>query len=121
MQRTFSIPVYNCKVVLIVEPDINDAIRRVYKKHRLGSHEEFWYAGVVWPTENIHTYYLLYGSKYLTINMFVHEISHLGNRILRDRGHNSSADDEPLAYLNGHLAETVHSILQKQNIPFVTK
>ena len=120
LRKTISIPVYNCKVVVIIDNDINPHAKKIFKKHKI-EYEGMFYAIVINPPDDIHLYYILLSYPDLTLNTFVHEITHLGAFILQDRGHTSSDADEPLAYLNGYLAGEIEKIMDKNNIPFIKK
>lgn len=119
IRRTLNIGLYDCKVVVCFAPDINEQSRKIHQRHRLDYNGDQDYACVIVPPESVHLYYLLYGTSSLTLNRFVHEITHLGGTILKDRGHELSGDDEPLAYLNGYLAEEIYKIMVKNQIDFI--
>jgi hypothetical protein len=118
IKRTINIPVYNCKVVVYFDHDINDLARKLCKKHKVEREDGEAYAEVFGIAEHIHLYFILFSVPSLTMNLFVHEITHLGGRILKDRGHHNPDHDEPLAYLNGYLAGEIEKIMQKNQIEF---
>lgn len=119
VRRTINIPLYGCKVYVVFAPDTNEESARICKKlgyRRAGGSN---YAEVI-GCETVHAYYILYSTDHLTLNILVHEVTHLGGLILKDRGYNQS-DDEPLAYLNGYLAGELENIMIRNNIPFIQK
>lgn len=120
-KRTINIPLYNCKVVVYFDHDINDIAKKLCKKHKVEREDGETYAEVFGVSENIHLYYILFSLPYFNLNLFVHELTHLGGKILRDRGHSNPEQDEPLAYLNGYLAGEIEKIMEKNNITFIKK
>ena len=119
LKRTISIPLYDCKVIVIFAPDINIESKRICRKHKIDSEDSAEeYCSVISSPDSVHLYYILFGTDYLTLNRFVHEISHLGGSILKSRGY-TQIDDEPLAYLNGYIAQEIEKIMLKNNIEFI--
>lgn len=118
LRRTIDIPVYGCKVIVVFDDDINLHTKKIFKKHKIEDDGMTYYAIVISPGDNIHLYYILFSYPALTLNTFVHEITHLGAYILQERGHRSDDGDEPLAYLNGYLAGQIEKIMQRNNIEF---
>lgn len=121
IRSSFTIPVYNCKVIVIFDEDITAASKRIFKKHKMEHSGDINYAEVIYPQDTIHLYYILFSLPSLTLNLLVHEITHLGGKILMDRNHSTVDGDEPQAYLNGHIAEEIEKIMIRKNIPFIKK
>ena len=118
LKRTINIPIYQCRVVIVFDTDINEQIKLLFKKDGVEDDGSMYNALVYRPAGTLKTYYLMYGTSVFTLNIFVHELSHLSGMILKDRGENG-IDSEPLAYLAGYLAEEVEKIMLKNNIDFI--
>lgn len=121
IKKSISIPIYECKVVVCIDKDINEFAKTLYKKFGMGDVDLVESQGMVVANDTIAdtTYYLLLGIDYLNINLLMHETIHLAIRILRHRGHDSlDKGDEPVAYLGGYIAEEVYKTMVKNNIEF---
>ena len=118
IKRTLTIPIYECKVVLIFDKDISAASKRIHQRHKMEWPGHINYAEVIAINETVHLYYILFSTEYLTLNLLVHEITHLGGTILMDRGE-ETINSEPLAYLNGYLAEAIEKVMVRCNIEFI--
>lgn len=117
IRKTIKIPIYGCKIIVILDEDINEISKTLYKKFGEEWNEVEADGLVMGTNKGIHTYYLLLSTKKLDISLFTHETIHLCTKILTERGHDSLKEgDEPLAYLSGYIAEEVYKVLLRNNI-----
>lgn len=114
------IPIYRCGVAFFMEPNIEE-FKEFYKKNKTNMDEEDFrdilkdlkdkdVAGAVWTC----------GVNYICCikNMkkkghIDHELYHLTNTILTDRGVEHTRNDEPFAYFNEYLHDEFRSIIKE--------
>ena len=107
---TLKLPMYSCRVVLVIAEHVAAEATKLIKKHKLEMEFEGDAEGTV-ITPDIDLYYLVIGSKYITHNTLSHELYHVVKAVLRDRG---IGDEEAGAWLMGHLTEFVYKTLDKK-------
>jgi hypothetical protein len=115
VSKTIKVAVYSCKVIVVLTDDVDKEGARICKKHKMPVADGENYALAI-STTDVHTYYVIYNPKSININRLVHEVTHIGGMILKDRGTEESLDGENLAYLNGFLAEEIYKFVIKNHI-----
>ena len=113
-KSTIKIPLYECKVVLIVTSTMEELQQYVFKKKKvrvdvLDTH------GVVFNWGNAE-YVIALKEDSLSHNLLAHELFHLTVAITTDI---AIDDEESQAWLVGHLTEHAYKILNKKK--FVIK
>jgi len=121
IKTTIKIPVYNCKVMVLVDTffNINKESKAICKKNKVKHNGSSDYACVI-TTDDIHTYYILFSKNHMGIKTITHEVTHLGATILNDRDIDTDGDSEAFAYLNGFLAEEIEKIMEDNNLRLIT-
>lgn len=105
---------YNCKVNIIIDSNIEKHYERLCKKLKL-KYEEGNMEGAV-LTGDIDVYYLLLSREHLSHNVIGHELHHLVFNIIKDRG---ISDEEASAWISGHLNEQVYRLMETKKLyPF---
>lgn len=107
---TLKLPMYSCRVMLVITEKVDREAIRLIKKYNLDIEFEGDAEGSV-ISPDIDLYYVLIGSKYITHNTIAHELFHAVKNILRDRG---IGDEEAGSWLMGHIAEFVYKTLEKK-------
>lgn len=111
----FKVPIYNCKVKIVVSDRLKSVINRVYTKHNCIHETEEPGALCYNPGEaEIPVYYLFFDKTQLCLNFVNHEQSHLAEYILKDRG--IKPHDEVRAFLDGFLSEKIHKFFKVRKI-----
>lgn len=120
IEANIKIPLYKCKIIVLIDTffNINKENKRLCKKYKIKHEGGTDYACVI-TTYDVHTYYILFSKNHLTLNRLVHEVTHLGGTILDDRGHPTDGNSEPLAYLNGFLAEEIEKIMEDNDLKLI--
>lgn len=103
---------YNCVAHFIITNDLDNLVKKIYKKYKQSCDFEGDAEGVV-IAPDITDYHIIIDLKYLSYNTIAHEIYHAVVRITEDRG---IADEEAQAWLCGHLTETAYKFLEKKNL-----
>lgn len=118
LRKIIKIPVYSCKVIIYIEPEIGDTYRELLAKFKQEDDDDVGFDGLVMNTPgDVTTYHMLLATNALDQNVLTHESVHLAVKILKHRGHDSlSGGDEPLAYLSGFIAAEIDKILIRNNI-----
>jgi hypothetical protein len=103
---TIELPIYHLDIVIL----ISDSWETYNKKFKLNLDSEYLSAHAVTTVhpeyKEKHEIYLLLKPKYLDYNTLCHELMHLVMYICDLKGIRPEQDnDEPLAYLQGYLAE----------------
>lgn len=109
-KTTISVPLYECKVVLIVTSTMEELQQHVMKKKKVNVDVLDTY-GVVFNWGNAE-YVLALKEESLSHNLLAHELFHLTMAITTDI---DIVDEESQAWLNGHLTENVYKVLKKKN------
>lgn len=114
----FKVPIYNCRVEIVVSDNLKIIINNLYKKHNYDNDGQDVGALCYNPcSAEPGVYYLLFDKEqlsYVGLNFVNHEKSHLIEYILEDRG--IKAKDEVRSYLDGFLSEKIHSFFKKRKI-----
>jgi hypothetical protein len=111
-------PVYQFKCVVIIDKDIEKRINAYSRKHKwnlkeYGEENGDQVHGLAVNPGVIHTYYIFYSCESTTVNIIAHEISHLVDDILGDRG---IEDSEARAYLSGYMNEKIFDYVIKHKL-----
>lgn len=109
-KTTIKVPLYECKVILIVTSTMEELQQHVMKKKKANVDVLDTY-GVVFNWGNAE-YVLALKEDSLSHNLLAHEIFHLTMAITTDI---DIVDEESQAWLNGHLTENVYKSLKKKN------
>lgn len=112
---TVRVPVYNFDCEVVFADEIETHINLLRKKQKLEPMEGLVH-GYAIGGNDVHKYYLFYGISGLSINTLAHEISHLIDFVLTDRGVDPPTG-EPRAYLTGHVTEKIFEFVLKKDIP----
>lgn len=111
----FEVPIYNCRVNIIVSDNLKIIINNLFRKHNYNNDEQEVGALCYNPGDaEDGVYYLLFDKSELSLNFINHEKSHLIEYILKDRG--IKAKDEVRSYLDGFLSDKIHSFFKKRKI-----
>lgn len=108
-KSTIKVPLYECKVVLIVTSTMEELQQHVYKKKKanvdvLDTH------GVVFNWGNAE-YVIALREESMSHNLLAHELFHLVMAITHDI---DIEDEESQAWLVGYLTEQVYKVLNKK-------
>lgn len=119
-----NIPIYDVTCLIIVGNDISNVIRNMGKKRKWGKGlllgEEDNVHGYAVPIGDLKNYIIFYAQDELTPNLISHEISHLVDFILGEKG--IELTGEGRAYLTGHISEKVYEYANThQLIKWTTK
>lgn len=112
VKTTIRLPMYECKLVVILADSVSREVNKLYKKHHITEDfgDEAEGALVLLGTD---VYYLVIGLPYLTHNTIAHEIFHATVRVTEDR---DITDEETQAWLAGHLTEMLYKFLDKKKL-----
>lgn len=103
--RSIKVPLYACKFIYTITPDVPAEINNIRKKHPGVAPIEGPVEGVmIAPDEDITVYYLVLDLKYLSYNTIGHEIYHLIRAFSKHRDTNN--DEESCAWLAGFVHES---------------
>lgn len=124
IRKSIHIPHYDCTLTVIFT-DTDDSIVRtankIYKKYACKDRLEGYQDGCALSVDNCTNYFIIFKCSEDSINIstFCHEINHIKNYILKDRGiYYSPAKDEVESYLVGYLSDSVYNIMKKREITF---
>jgi hypothetical protein len=106
------LPMYGCKIHIIVTNETKQIINKLYKKFKMGEEFVDEVEGVV-ISPDMTNYHLVIDLKYLTHNTIAHEIYHAAVRITEDR---DIVDEETQAWVAGHIASVMYKFLEKKNL-----
>jgi len=111
---TIELPIYNLDIVFIIQDNWESCI----KKFKLDLDSSYLEAHAVTTVhkeyKEKHEIFLLLKPKYLDYNTLCHELMHLVMYICDLKGIRPEQDnDEPLAYLQGYLAEELFKFRDK--------
>lgn len=117
MIKVHNIDVYRCTVIFIVGEDEReldlfyyDNVKRMTDEERneiVSDMRNPRIDGCVLQTDS--GSYIVWLSRFDNESVVAHEIYHVANKILCQRGVNHDADGEPWAYLIGHLTEVFYN------------
>lgn len=114
------IPIYRCDVAFFLETDVKE-FEEFYKKNKANMDEEDFrdilkdfededVAGAVWTCG---VNYICFIKNMKKKGHADHELYHLTNTILTDRGVEHTRNDEPFAYFNEYLHDEFRDIVKK--------
>lgn len=112
LQKTFSLDIYSCKIVLIISEDLFEEERKLCEKHEDEYTEIVPSDGLTINFEN-DIYYILFKVDSISHNLLAHEIFHLVCSITDYRSIN---EEESRAWLCGYLTDLIYSYLQNKKI-----
>jgi len=117
--KVIKLKLYDCFIKVIITDTISSRVTKIYKTHKCIEKDKTENPGdnccgcVVDVDMN---YYLLYNDNYpITTNTLQHEIYHLVQVIMKQRGIESK-DDESGAWLMGFISQEVIDFLKIKNI-----
>jgi hypothetical protein len=118
---TIKVPIYKANVYVTIAPEIHKVINTFVKKKKwdtliLAEGDEFH--GMAITANNTTDYYIFYDILSTNANYINHEISHLIDDILKERGVETIG--EARAYLTGFISEKIFDFLLKKGI-FISK
>lgn len=112
------IPLYEAVCSIYIEEDISEYIRIFGKKKKwkedLTLHKDDKVEGYAVPLGNNRNYLLFFEKTRMTPNTISHEISHLVDFILEERG--IELTGEARAYLTGHISGKIYEYAHKHNL-----
>lgn len=112
LQKTFDIPLYECKVKFIVSQDARKTVNRLYKKHNTKMTFPDEVEGFM-LTMSMNQYYIIVDAKHLTFNTVCHELFHLTKAITTDR---NVFEEEQQAWVQGFCANEIFSYLKSKKV-----
>lgn len=105
---SFKIPIYNARLYFTYTDNIPEAIKSL--PHQLRTHDCHGCQGLYTAASPLYSITV----SNLTYDTITHEIGHVARQLLEDIGFKIKAsNDEPLAYLEGYLADQIHHRLKK--------
>lgn len=117
MHKTIiQVPVYQFKCIVIMDQEIEKRISSFVKRHKWNEtilREGDEVHGLAINPGLVHTYYIFYSTESLTPNIITHEVSHLVDYVMGDKG---MADTETRAYLAGYLNEKIFDYVLKNKL-----
>jgi hypothetical protein len=121
MQKlTIQVPVYQFKCIVIIDDDIEKRINSFIKRHKWNEtlfKEGEQVHGMAINPGLVHTYYIFYAIESITSNIITHEVSHLVDDVMGDKG---MEDSETRAYLSGYINEKIFDYVLKNKL-FINK
>ena len=113
---TIQVPVYQFKCVVIIDKDIEKRVNAFIKRHKwstdlLKDGEQI--NGIAINPGYVHTYYIFYSIESVTPNIITHEVSHLVDDVMGDKG---MEDSETRAYLSGFVNEKIFDYVLKNKL-----
>lgn len=116
------IPIYNCTVHVIIDENIEKVINRYIKKHKLNKElliaEGDEVHGYVISKHDVTNYYVFYAVKSLTVTYLTHEISHVVDDILTEKG--IEQNGEARCYLTGYISQQIFDFVMRKEL-FINK
>lgn len=107
---TISVSLYECKLKLIIAPDVVAETNIICRKHNIplveGSAEGMFISAKG-------NYWLILDEKKITHNCIAHETHHAVSRIMDDR---CIEDEESRAWICGYITEQIYRFLNKKKI-----
>lgn len=111
------IPIYDCTCRIIISDEIEKIVKKYVKKKKwskeLDLEEGEEIHGLATSNGDTKDYYIFYAIKSLTVNCLTHEISHIADHILEERG---IEDGEAKAYLVGYISEKIFDFVFKKGL-----
>lgn len=113
---TIQVPVYQFKCIVIIDKDIEKRVNAFIKRHKwktdpLADGEQI--NGIAINPGYVHTYYIFYSIESVTPNIITHEVSHLVDDVMGDKG---MEDSETRAYLSGFVNEKIFDYVLKNKL-----
>lgn len=97
---------------MTVADDIESHINRLCKRLQVDPIDGTVH-GMAMEGKDVHNYYIFYDIKTLTVNIVVHEISHVIDSVF---SHRQIDDGEARAFLTGHITEELLKWLYKKQL-----
>lgn len=113
---TIQVPVYQFKCIVIIDEDIEKRINAFIKRHKWNEDvlkEGEQVHGLAVNPGLVHTYYIFYALESVNPNIITHEVSHLIDDVMGDKG---MADSETRAYLAGYINEKIFDYVLKNKL-----
>ena len=112
--RRTKLPLYDCKVSIVIDDNLEPVYERLCKKFKLKFEPGNMEGAVV--TGDMDHYYLLLSLPHLSHNAIGHELHHLVTNIMKDRG---IVEEESSAWLSGYLNDLIYKTLENKKLyPF---
>lgn len=112
LQKTFKIPLYDCKVQFIVSKSATKTVNRLYKKYNTGMTYNTSIAGFM-LTVSMNVYYVIIDEAFLNMNSLVHEVFHCATAIAEDR---AIQNEESKAWIAGLIAQEISDFLNLKKV-----
>lgn len=110
-QKTIDIPIYCCKLTLILDKDLS-FVQSEYKTSDLSN-----YGAVVLHNESVNRHYIAAFTDKKHLSNIAHEVVHIKNNIFIDCGIPlDRQNDEPEAYLTGWLFEQILEFFNEKEL-----
>lgn len=110
--KTISIPMYGCKLYLVITDDIVKSVKKIFKDRKTDCDFEGEAEGVMFRF-GIDSYYIVIDVKCLSNNTIAHETYHAVHRITEDR---CITDEESQAWLMGFITDSMYQFAGSKNI-----
>jgi hypothetical protein len=114
---TIQVPVYQFKCVVVIDKEIETRINAFVKRHKWSEDHLIkdgdQVHGYALNPGLVHTYYIFYSEESVTPNILTHEVSHLVDYVMGDKG---MADSETRAYLSGFINEKIFDYVLKNKL-----
>lgn len=109
-----SIPVYDFKCTVIIDNKIEKVIDRYmkqFKMERVKDEDEYHGLAIASPLKK---YYIFYSLHSLTPNTIIHEICHMVDYMIEEKGIDKLGESR--AYLTGYISEKVFDFVLKNKM-----
>lgn len=114
---TIQVPVYQFKCIIVIDENIEKRANAFIKRHKWNEdlliRDGDQVHGYALNPGLVHTYYIFYSEESITPNIITHEVSHLVDYVMGDKGMN---DTETRAYLSGFINEKIFDYVLKNNL-----
>jgi hypothetical protein len=110
ISKIIKLPLYDCKVKLIITEDALDTVNKLHKKYKIERSDNDYIAGMMFSA-NMDLYVIVIDFKFLTYNTLQHEQFHAVMSITADR---NIFEEEQRAWLSGYLAQEIYNWLNKK-------
>ncbi len=118
MKFDIKIPIYKCTCHIVIDKEIEKVINKYVKNKKWEKHLAVeagneLHGLAINPRDN-DNFYIFYSSGSLTVNYIAHEISHMIDFIMDEKGIEDKG--EARAYLTGYVSEKIFDYIFKKQI-----